>query len=183
MDLLLPAIRSSHSTFTFGQKEWAVVYRDSKLSSCTARYVGEGSGRPARFRLGGKSGRLFLVKATSLRAHSTLTFGKKEWAVFIETSMEKARTQHFYVWEEEWTVFIEMSLMELARAQHVTSGKKNGRYLSRCRCWDKACTQHVTSGKKSGWLFHEMTSIAIGGKFRQRSDLRAARRSHHHSVT
>ena len=28
------------------------------------------------------------------------------------SSIEKAREQHVYVWEEEWTVFTEMSLLE-----------------------------------------------------------------------
>ena len=39
------------------------------------------------------------MNATSLRAHSTFTSEKKEWAVDFETSMEKARTQHVYVWD------------------------------------------------------------------------------------
>ena len=57
-----------HSKFRRGRK-WAVV---NVMTLTSDRPL-----RPARFRLGGKSGRLFLVKATSLRAHSTFTSGKK----------------------------------------------------------------------------------------------------------
>ena len=38
--------------------------------------------------------------------------GKEEWTVFTEMSfMELARVQHVYVWEEERTAFIEMLLL------------------------------------------------------------------------
>ena len=51
--------------------------------------------------------------------------------------MEKVHTQHVHVWEEEWTVFIKMSLLG------------TGLYST------------FTSGKKSGRLFHEMTLMVI----------------------
>ena len=64
----------SHSTFTSGKKEWAVVYLVRKLSSF-----------PARLRPGRKSGRLInvmtLMEDRPLRPHSTFTSGTKVWAV------------------------------------------------------------------------------------------------------
>ena len=92
---------------------------------------------------------------------STFPSGRKEWAVVSCESYLSACTQHFHVWEErigciyrdvdgiklvhstftswkeEWTLFIEMSLL------------------------GKGLYSMFTSGKNSGRLFHEMTSIVL----------------------
>ena len=172
-----------HSTFTSGKKEWAVFCRDvvdGKRLSCTASLrLGRKSGRYfSRCR-----------RWEETFVHSTFTSGKKEWAVFVEmSSMGKdSRAQHVYTsGKKEWAVFVEMSSMgKDSRAQQVyvweervggifrdvvdgkrlsctarlRLGRKSGRYLSRCRRWEKTLVHSTfTSGKKKA-VFIEMSSM------------------------
>ena len=92
--------------------------------------------RTVRLRMGRKSGRLFIVTASSLRPHRTFT------SRMSGPYLSRCR---------RWKRFVRSTF---------TSGKKNGRYLSRCRYWKRLVHSTFTSRKKSGRLFHVMTSMA-----------------------
>ena len=90
----------------------------------------------ARLRLRRKSGRyLSRCRRWKRRRHSTFPSGKKSGRCVAD---EIDRTQHVYVWEEEWTV-IYWDVVAGKRRRHNT----------------------FTSGKKSGRFFIEMTSMVI----------------------
>ena len=66
---------------------------------------------------------------------TTLTSSQRKCAVCFVTSMEKAPTQHVYVWEEEWAVFIEMSLVEQTLAARLRLGRRVDGCFTRWRRW------------------------------------------------
>ena len=91
------------------------------------------------------------------------TSGRNEWTVFIEMSLlgKGSCTQRVYVWEEEWTVFIEMSsLGTCSCTQHVYVQEEEWTVIIEMSSLEKARAHSTfTSGKKSERYFLEMSSL------------------------
>ena len=180
-----------HSMFTSEKKEWVVfIEMSSTGKDSRAQHVFVWEERvggiyrdvvdwkrllcTARLRLGRKSG-WYLSRCRRWEktlVHSMFTSEKKEWVVFIEMSSmgNDSRAQHVYVWEER-VGGIYRDVVDEKRLSCTASlrlGRKSGRYLSRCRRWEKTLVHSTfTSGKKEWAVFIEMSSMGKDSRAQQ----------------